>query len=54
MPMCMKVESPITATMRLSASAAPRPLSAPSAIGSEAPMQTVLSRAFHGWPAPSV
>ena len=54
MPMCMKVESPMTATMRLFLSASPRPLSMPSATPIEAPMQMVESSEFHGWPAPRV
>ena len=54
MPMCMKVESPITATMLFLSSLAARPLSMPSATPIEAPIEMQLSRAFQGWPAPSV
>ena len=39
MPMCRKVESPITARMRLSLSASPRPLSRPRAMPIEAPIE---------------
>ena len=54
MPMCMKVESPITAITAFLASAGPRPLSMPSATPIEAPIEMQVSSAFQGWPAPRV
>ena len=53
MPECMKVESPMTATVLCSLSG-PRILLNPCSAPMEAPMQSVISMAASGATAPSV